>query len=118
MHDPRIGRFFAVDPLASEYPWYTPYQFAGNMPIAAIDLDGLEELAKPTTAGKTNTGKEIIVSISNADEFIVQNKHEMYDKNFKIETVIEYKVNAEQLDDRLQNYYSIKWLKNLNKITD
>jgi hypothetical protein len=33
-----------VDPLAPEYPWYTPYQFAGNKPIWASDLDGLEEL--------------------------------------------------------------------------
>jgi hypothetical protein len=31
-----------VDPLTGSYPWYTPYQFAGNMPIWAIDLDGLE----------------------------------------------------------------------------
>jgi hypothetical protein len=29
--------------LSPEYPWYTPYQFAGNTPIQAIDLDGLEE---------------------------------------------------------------------------
>jgi hypothetical protein len=29
--------------LAKDYPWYTPYQFAGNMPIWAVDLDGLEE---------------------------------------------------------------------------
>ena len=33
----------SVDPLFASYPWYTPYQFAGNMPIWAIDLDGLEE---------------------------------------------------------------------------
>jgi hypothetical protein len=32
----------SVDPLTQSYPWYTPYQFAGNVPIAAIDLDGLE----------------------------------------------------------------------------
>jgi len=32
-----------VDPLTKSYPWYTPYQFAGNKPIIAIDLDGLEE---------------------------------------------------------------------------
>ena len=32
-----------MDPLARSYPWYTPYQFAGNKPIWAIDLDGLEE---------------------------------------------------------------------------
>jgi len=43
MHDPRIGRFFAVDPLTKSYPWYTPYQFAGNNSIKFIDLDGLEE---------------------------------------------------------------------------
>jgi hypothetical protein len=33
-----------VDPLTKDYPWYTPYQFAGNKPIYAIDLDGLEEI--------------------------------------------------------------------------
>ncbi|MBO9204000.1 MULTISPECIES: RHS repeat domain-containing protein [Niastella] len=44
IYDPRIGRFLSVDPLTRSYPWYTPYQFAGNKPIWAIDLDGLEEL--------------------------------------------------------------------------
>jgi|GEM_PF-4179908 len=43
VHDPRLGRFLSFDPLASDYPWYTPYQYAGNTPISAIDLDGLEE---------------------------------------------------------------------------
>jgi RHS repeat-associated protein len=42
IYDPRVGRFLSVDPIAREYPWYTPYQFAGNMPIWAVDLDGLE----------------------------------------------------------------------------
>jgi RHS repeat-associated protein len=44
IYDPRLGRFLSVDPIAREYPWYTPYQFAGNKPIWAVDLDGLEEL--------------------------------------------------------------------------
>ena len=35
--------FPKVDPLAGSYPWYTPYQFAGNKPIIAVDLDGKEE---------------------------------------------------------------------------
>ncbi len=44
IYNPRIGKFLSVDPLSPKYPWYTPYQFAGNKPIAAIDLDGAEEL--------------------------------------------------------------------------
>jgi RHS repeat-associated protein len=43
IYHPAISKFLSVDPLAPDYPWYTPYQFAGNKPIAAVDLDGLEE---------------------------------------------------------------------------
>ncbi len=44
VYDPRVARFLSVDPLFKGYPWYTPYQFAGNKPIISIDLDGLEEV--------------------------------------------------------------------------
>jgi len=44
IYDPRIGKFLSVDPLFQSYPWYTPYQYAGNSPILHIDLDGEEEL--------------------------------------------------------------------------
>lgn len=43
MHDPRIGRFFAVNPLTSKYPYYTPYSFSGNKVIHAVELEGLED---------------------------------------------------------------------------
>ena len=43
VYDPRVGRFLSVDPLISEYPYYTPYQYAGNKPIWFVDLDGGEE---------------------------------------------------------------------------
>lgn len=43
MQDPRIGRFFACDPLESKYPWYSPYQFSGNKLIDHVELEGLEE---------------------------------------------------------------------------
>ena len=42
MYDSRIARFFAVDPLAPKYPYWTPYQFAGLMPIRFVELEGLE----------------------------------------------------------------------------
>jgi RHS repeat-associated protein len=42
IYDPRLGRFLSVDPITKNYPELTPYQFASNTPIQAIDLDGLE----------------------------------------------------------------------------
>lgn len=44
IYNPSIAKFLSVDPLTKSYPWYTPYQFAGNTPIQAIDLDGLEKV--------------------------------------------------------------------------
>ena len=43
IYNPGIAKFLSVDPLASKFAFYSPYQYAGNKPIGAIDLDGLEE---------------------------------------------------------------------------
>lgn len=42
MHDPRVGRFFAVDPLSPQYPFYSPYSFSGNRVLDMIELEGME----------------------------------------------------------------------------
>jgi len=42
IYNPAIGRFLSVDPLTRSFANLTPYQFATNRPIEAIDLDGLE----------------------------------------------------------------------------
>ncbi|TGD56838.1 hypothetical protein E4635_13640 [Flavobacterium humi] len=42
MHDPRVGRFFAVDPLAPKYPHNSPYAFSENRVIDMVELEGLE----------------------------------------------------------------------------
>jgi RHS repeat-associated protein len=42
MHDPRIGRFFAVDPLTRNYPHNSPYAFSENVVVNAVELEGLE----------------------------------------------------------------------------
>jgi hypothetical protein len=55
MYNPRIGRFFAIDPLTKYYPDLTPYQFASNSPIWAIDLDGLEAKLAISCSGGANT---------------------------------------------------------------
>ena len=41
MHDPRIGRFFAVDPLFKSFPFMSPYVFAGNDPVRFEDVHGM-----------------------------------------------------------------------------
>ena len=43
MHDPRVGRFFAVDPLFMEYAYNSPYAFSENTVINAVELEGLEK---------------------------------------------------------------------------
>ncbi len=46
-------------------PFYTPYQFAGNKPIIAIDLDGLEEkitITSPNADGSLYTTKTFLMT--------------------------------------------------------
>ena len=42
MHDPRVGRFFVRDPLASSFPYNSPYAFSENRVIDGVELEGLE----------------------------------------------------------------------------
>jgi RHS repeat-associated protein len=56
LYTPREGRFIDVDPITAQYPELTPYQFASNTPIAAVDLDGLE--ANVSTIGQHDGGAE------------------------------------------------------------
>lgn len=41
-HQPDIGRFFNIDPLASKYVYNSPYAFAENRVIDGRELEGLE----------------------------------------------------------------------------
>lgn len=52
-------RFVSVDPLASKYSFYTPYQYAGNKPIIAIDVDGMEDkqVLEPKSKSNGQTAK-------------------------------------------------------------
>lgn len=41
-YDPEIGRFTCLDPIATEFPYVTPYNYAENKVINCIDLWGLQ----------------------------------------------------------------------------
>jgi RHS repeat-associated protein len=44
MHDPRVSRFFAVDPLALYFPFNSPYAFSENVVVNSVELEGAERL--------------------------------------------------------------------------
>ncbi|AEV97055.1 hypothetical protein A4D02_18200 [Niastella koreensis] len=87
VYDPRLGKFLSVDPLTNSYPFYTPYQFSGNMPITAVDLDGSE--AKVTfnlgTIGKDRTWMNLSTSVNIKIQII--NLSATSDDNLSMETI-------------------------------
>lgn len=48
LHDPRLGRFLSVDPLATSYPWNSTYAFSENRVIDGVELEGAERLSAHT----------------------------------------------------------------------
>ena len=79
MHDPRVGRFFAVDPLTPKYPWYTPYQFSGNRVIDMVELEGLEpaptaDRENPPSGMATDYNTGEIVPSGTLSEVLVTNR--------------------------------------------
>jgi RHS repeat-associated protein len=82
LYDPRIGKFLSIDPLTKDYPWYTPYQFAGNKPIVAIDIDGLEELIVHQFFNAKNQITKITISrYTDVDDNLINNYIRCKDNN-------------------------------------
>ena len=38
--DSRLGRWFALDPISSKYPFFSPYSYSANSPLIFVDPDG------------------------------------------------------------------------------
>jgi RHS repeat-associated protein len=70
MHDPRIGRFFAVDPLSSSFPWNSCYAYSENKVISYIELEGLESFYAASGEFIGTIGKSTEVRIVQADDVV------------------------------------------------
>ncbi len=85
-----------MDPLSDNFPYYTPYQFAGNKPIEAIDLDGMEELSN-----KVVNNVRFIILQNVSFKAIIRNAQnslttEMKKADQKAQT--DYMINAQQYE--------------------
>jgi RHS repeat-associated protein len=67
MHDPRVGRFFAVDPLIKEFPWNSPYSFSENRVIDGKELEGKEVIDAKTLKNKS---REVVLKLKTNSELI------------------------------------------------
>ena len=81
IYNPRLGKFLSVDPLTKSYPWYTPYQFAGNKPINCVDLDGLEE--KPVNPSTSPTDPNL-AALNLLVGTISQELNNLWNNSFKV----------------------------------
>ena len=63
-YDPQIGRFPQLDPLTDYFPFYAPFQYAGNDPISNVDLDGLEELTAINGAATVSQSGNVIIGVA------------------------------------------------------
>lgn len=68
-YDPQIGRFVEVDPLTDDYPFLSPYQYAGNDPVGNIDQDGLDVLG--AVGGAVSGGSEFFQGSKTVDQAAV-----------------------------------------------
>ncbi|MBN8667463.1 MAG: RHS repeat-associated core domain-containing protein [Chitinophagales bacterium] len=71
IYNPRVGRFLSLDPLANKYSHFSPFHYAGNTPIQAIDQDG-EEPVGYSLRSKIKPPGETWITIQ-GEEYIEQN---------------------------------------------
>jgi hypothetical protein len=91
MHDPRVGRFFAIDPLFRKYPYNSTYAFSENRVIDKVELEGLEQ-ATTTFTYESIKGKSKY-KVVDAD-FIVDNTKKRSEIIFMIIDDHKYKANS------------------------
>lgn len=61
LYDPRVGKWLSLDPLASKYPLWSPYQFVDGNPVRTIDIDGRDIIVLNDREGARGTGHAAVL---------------------------------------------------------
>jgi len=115
IYDARTAKFLSVDPLTKSYPWYTPYQFAGNEPVSNIDLDGLEQLKVTRFFNECGNIDRMEIKIEDANRLLEVSYENMYatDKTRKPEV----NPREQNLKDFISNVEGDKFVANWDSET-
>lgn len=114
MQDSRLGRFFAVDPLASKYPWNSSYAFSENIVINALELEGLEKVYVYNIWYDDNGAKQKKLSHTYIDNSLKnhQRMYQYYDAkgnvtHTKTQDIADYERNSQKTP--IQNMKDAGW---------
>ena len=108
IYDPRLGKFLSQDPLFKDYPMLTPYQFASNTPIQAIDVDGKEGETYLET--KIENGKEIILHrVVEVDLYVAISRDRKSSHFFSKKEKNDAKIRQKLLNDLASQYQDGKF---------
>ncbi len=112
MHDPRLGRFFAVDPLTKKYPELTPYQFSSNNPIGMIEIEGLEGIKHTEYDDNGKVIRHVVelnIAVVTVDEI---------DKDFKRSYIEKHgrKAWRKLKNKRIESYYKSEDIEEIKSI--
>ena len=90
-HNPNLGRFLSVDPLADAFPSQSSYLYAYNNPVRYIDVNGMygdESEANKQRGAAINNGLDVGEVYQSGDEWgfnvlAGEDSYSAFDKDFK-----------------------------------
>ncbi len=80
IQDPRLGKWFSLDPLQRKYPNESHYAYVSNSPLLFMDPDGKDKIVTLTVINKDGT--QIKIKSVNPNYFYTQTNYGYYETTF------------------------------------
>ncbi len=98
IYDPRLGKWFSLDPLQTKYPYLSPYNFVANSPMIFIDPDG----KKIVITHRDQKGKVISMTIYKGGKLFNTDGSEYKGKDAYVLKVASYLDKLKDTDERVK----------------